>query len=77
MGIMETIYPLPDTKSEAILEYIRENPGVTRNSIIAGLGFNPSIVRRYVQVLIEHKLVEDTPNDRGWHCYTATTVGVA
>lgn len=69
---MLTPYPQPKTKAHDILAFIRENPGATRNAIITGLGFNPSIVRRYVQVLIEHRLVEDSPNGQGWHCYTAS-----
>ncbi len=68
---MPTEYPHPQTKAYEILGFIQKHPGATRNAIITGLGFNPSIVRRYVQVLIEHHLVEDKPNGQGWHCYTA------
>lgn len=62
-------YPQADTKAELILGFIREHPGTSRNAIITGLKMNPSVVRRYVQVLIDRKLIEDDPTPEGWHRY--------
>lgn len=64
-------YPIADTHAARILEFIQSNPGTTRNAIISGLDLNPSIVRRYAQALLERGLIVDTPNDSGYHSYTA------
>lgn len=72
MPTAEVRYPRTGTKAEAILEYIRENPGTSHNAIISGLDLNPSVVKRYVQVLLSRKLVTDEPDDSGFHHYTVS-----
>lgn len=74
MPTTEVDYPHAGTKAEAILQHIRENPGTSRNAIISTLSLNPSVVRRYVQVLIDRKLIEDVPDDQGFHHYTEVKV---
>lgn len=63
MSTTELEYPQADTRASQILDYIKINPGTSRNGIISGLGLNPSVVRRYVQVLVERGLVRDTLED--------------
>lgn len=68
---MTTTYPQADTKAEVILGHIRDNPGVTRNAIITGLKLNPAVVRKCITALLDHELIEDAPDDRGHHHYSA------
>lgn len=68
---MLTTYPQADTKAEVILDHIRANPGITRNAIITQLKLNPAVVRKCIQALTEHGLIEDSPDERNHHHYSA------
>ena len=64
-------YPHAGTNAETILTHIRANPGSSRNSIITALDLNPSLVKKTIKTLMEHGLVQDKPDARGYHSYTA------
>lgn len=64
-------YPQAGTNAETILEHIRANPGISRNAIISTLELNPSVVKKTIKSLIDHGLVDDDPDDRGYHRYSA------
>lgn len=64
-------YPQEGTKAEEVLDFIMMNPGTSRNAIINRLGLNPSVVRKAVSALLDHGVIEDTPNEAGHHRYTA------
>lgn len=73
MGNMPTTaveYPQVGTKAARILEFIRDNPGTSRNAIINQLGFNPSVVRKAVSALLEHGVIEDSPTEQHYHQYS-------
>ncbi len=70
MSTTGVTYPLADTHAERILEYIRANPETSRNGIISALELNPSIVRRYVQVLLDRELIVDEQTEEGHHRYS-------
>jgi DNA-binding MarR family transcriptional regulator len=70
-------YPQAGTNAEAILEHIRGNPGVSRNAIITALELNPSVVKKTIKALMDHDLVTDSPDERGFHRYTAARVEVS
>jgi DNA-binding IclR family transcriptional regulator len=57
---VDVVYPQINTRAAQILEYVKANPGTSRNGIISGLSLNPSVVRRYVQVLVERGLIRDS-----------------
>jgi DNA-binding IclR family transcriptional regulator len=63
-------YPQTGTNADTILEHIRGNPGVSRNGIISTLGLNPSVVKKTIANLIDHDLVVDDPDERGFHRYS-------
>lgn len=65
-------YPRAGTNAETILEHIRGNPGVSRNAIISTLDLNPSVVKKTIKALIGHGLVEDDPDERGFHRYSVS-----
>lgn len=62
-------YPRAGTNAERILDHVRENPGVSRNSIISTLELNPSVVKKTIKALMDHGLVSDDPDERGFHRY--------
>jgi DNA-binding IclR family transcriptional regulator len=64
-------YPETGTNASTILEYIRDNPNTSRNSIITALDLNSSVVKKVVQSLLKHELITDNPDDRGYHRYSA------
>lgn len=64
-------FPRPGTNAERILTFIASNPGATRNSIIKGLGLNPSPARTYLKSLVQHGLVKHDVDEQGFHHYTA------
>ena len=64
-------YPQAGTKAERVLEFIRDNPTTSRNAIISKLELNPSVVRKAVSALLEHEVIVDEPDERGFHRYTA------
>ncbi len=66
-------YPQPGTNAMRVLVFIRENPGASTNKIITGLKLNPTIARKCVTNLLEHKKIEDKPNDQGHHSYSVKT----
>jgi DNA-binding IclR family transcriptional regulator len=64
------VYPQAGTNAARILDHVRENPGVSRNAIISTLDLNPSVVKKTIKSLIDHELVVDDPDDRGYHRYS-------
>jgi DNA-binding MarR family transcriptional regulator len=63
-------YPQTGTNAELILKHIRGNPGVSRNAIISTLELNPSVVKKTIKALMDHELVTDNPDERGFHRYS-------
>ena len=63
-------YPRAGTNAALILEHIRENPEVSRNAVISTLELNPSVVKKTIRALMDHDLVVDNPDDRGFHRYS-------
>ena len=63
-------YPRTGTNAQRILEHIRGNPGVSRNAVISTLDLNPSVVKKTIRALMDHDLVVDNPDDRGFHRYS-------
>jgi hypothetical protein len=50
---------------------------VSRNAIITALELNPSVVKKTIKALMDHDLVTDSPDERGFHRYTAARVEVS
>jgi DNA-binding MarR family transcriptional regulator len=66
-------YPEAGTNAATVLEFIRDNPGTSRNSIITALELNSSVVKKVVASLIKHGLVKDAPDERGYHRYSVAS----
>lgn len=71
MAVRTRTYPRPDTHAHAILSYIKENEGTTKNGIITGLQLNPGIVRKAVVALLEAGAIKDAPDQNQNHHYSA------
>jgi predicted transcriptional regulator len=70
-------YPRPGTNADRILAYIKSNPGTTRTAIIRGLEMNPSPTKMCLDALLKYDLIEDAPDDKGHHHYTAKVEAAA
>ncbi len=60
---------LEGSRAQQILDHIANNPGTTKNAIITALDINPSVARKYTQLLIRRGLVVDEPDENGYHHY--------
>lgn len=70
------VYPRPGSHAETILNFVVANPGTTTNGVISGLSMNPSVVRKCLTVLLERGRIEDRPDDKQHHHYTAKDVAL-
>ena len=43
---------------------------MSRNAVISTLDLNPSVVKKTIRALMDHDLVVDNPDDRGFHRYS-------
>lgn len=68
------IYPRAGTRAQVVLEYIAQNSGTTTNGIIAGLKFNPSVVRKCLSALLSRKVIVDAQDNKGHHHYSVKKV---
>lgn len=66
-------YPHPGTRAALVYDHIAQNPGVTKNGIISGLSFNPSVVKKCVENLLNKGRIADRKDDQGHHHYTVRT----
>ena len=64
-------YPQAGTNAQLILDYSRGHPETSRNAVMTTLELNPSIVKKTIKALMDHGLVVDDPDDRGYHRYSA------
>lgn len=64
-------YPKAGTHAARILDFVKESPGTTKNSIITGLDLNPGIVRKCIIALMAAGLLTDSPDENGHHHYSA------
>lgn len=66
-------YPRPGTRAALVYDFIAENPGTTKNGVISGLDFNPSVVKKCIDNLVDKGRIVDKPDAQGYHHYTTKT----
>lgn len=60
-------YPLPNTHAEALLVFIRANPGASKAALCRGAALDVSDVSRILPKLVAHGLVRIETDQRGYH----------